>query len=108
MPLRWFLVLVGVVAIIGALVALATPITLSGMHKGASIQCGSVLSPDQTTAHQADLASAIVDPLGAGSDYRGECNAAAGQRKAWAIPTMVLAGVVILGALVVRRPTTAT
>ncbi|OCB09283.1 hypothetical protein A5717_26285 [Mycolicibacterium porcinum] len=107
MSLRWFLALTAIVAAFAALIALSLPISLDAMHQGAQIRCGSALSPDLTAAAQADLVSAYTTGDTAGTDYRGECNDKAGFRKLVAYPTMVLAGVVLLGVLVVRRPVNA-
>lgn len=105
MSLRAFLALISALVIVGAVVALYLPIDLNATtYQGTKITCGSVLSPDQTTAHQADLTSALTDSEADRTDYRGQCNAAAGMRKAIAFPAIAVAAIILVGALVVRRP----
>jgi hypothetical protein len=92
---RLFILAAGVLLLTGGLLALRFPVFLSDFDQwGFQINCGSGLQSMSTQANIADSD---------GTNFIDQCHTAIAMRRAWTAP-LVAAGVLLLGALLVRPP----
>ncbi|MBO0880339.1 MAG: hypothetical protein J2P17_08290 [Mycobacterium sp.] len=90
---RLFILVTGVLSLTGGLLALRFPVFLSDFDQwGFQINCGSGLQSMSTQAGIADSA---------GTNFIDQCHTAIAMRRAWTT-ALVAAGVLLLGALLVR------
>jgi hypothetical protein len=94
---RFFVLVAGVALLVGGLLALRFPVFLPEFDQwGFQINCGSGFQSALTQA-------GIVDS--SGTHFVDQCRTAITMRRAWAFP-LAVAGAVLLGALMVRPPST--
>lgn len=97
---RWFLKLLGVAAVLGALFAAAIPLGLTAVDRtGDPIPCGNALRPAYDIAAKQDLLNldqhTLVGPTFAKSDYAQQCAERVGDRRTTAM-WVAGAGVAVL------------
>jgi len=107
---RAFLGVIGAFTLIGALVWLWSPITLHDTDvEGKAVACGDVFSSDSGNAAVADQPNEMGRTLTESRythpdrDYVTECRDATRMRQVWAIPSAIVGGALLLGAVPVRR-----
>lgn len=110
MSARAFLGVIGAFTLIGALVVLWSPITLDDTDvEGAAVVCGDVFSRKRGNAAVADQRNEMERTLAESRylypdrDYVTECRDAKRMRRVWAIPSAIVGGALLLGAVLVRR-----
>jgi hypothetical protein len=92
---RFLVLLAGVALIAFGLLALRFPVFLPDFDQwGVQINCGSGFESALTQASAADSG---------GTNFVDQCHTAVAERRAWTIP-VTMAGVLLLGALMVRAP----
>jgi hypothetical protein len=92
---RFMVLLAGVALVVFGLLALRFPVFLSDFDQwGVQINCGSGFQSALTQASAADSG---------GTHFADQCHTAVAVRRAWTIP-VTMAGVLMLGALMVRAP----
>lgn len=112
---RQFVGIVGALALLGALWAVALwPVNLSSLGLS-GVRCGTALSPDMSQVeriygeHQDVYYSMAGDPefrdvVKKPVNHKADCHSALTTRRAWAIPLGITGAVVMVGAIVIRRP----
>ena len=106
---RWVLV-AGAILFIAGVIGLFVPVSISG-----GIGCGSAVHSDVSAARSQDnqnIGNApvvqqipIANQVAPKSEFVAQCNSALGTRRLWTIPLTVV-GIVVAGAVFVRRPQT--
>ncbi len=105
MSIKTYLALIGAATLIVGIVFMNTSIKLDG----SGMSCGTAAAPNLSNARQQDDVNELGRTLQGGEQffdvthYGADCQAKVDTRRAWSIPLTVAGGVVLLGALVVRR-----
>jgi hypothetical protein len=106
---RAFLGVIGAFTLIGALVWLWSPIALEDTDvAGTAVACGNVFSSKSGSATVTDQRNEMGRNLtGEGDkypdrDYVAECRDAKRRHQAWATPSAIVGGALLLGAVLVR------
>lgn len=107
---RAFLGVIGVFTLIGALVALWTPITLEDTDVGGTpVACGDAFSSARGNAAVVDQRNEMGRNLTGERDtyprrdYVAECRDAKRMYQVWATPLAIVGGALLLGAVLGRR-----
>ncbi|MFW3123819.1 hypothetical protein MMAG44476_39180 [Mycolicibacterium mageritense DSM 44476 = CIP 104973] len=102
MPLRTFLGLVGAVGLIAGALALLLPINLHDEATSSEVRCSQPFSIELSHARLLDKESAESWRNRTPTDHVGECKSAATFRKAWGTPALIIGGILLAGAVLVR------
>jgi len=107
---RAFLGVIGAFTLIGALVWLWSPIALEDTDvAGTAVACGNVFSGKSRSATVTDQRNEMGRTLTESRytypdrDYVTECRDATRMRQVWAIPSAIVGGALLLGAVPVHR-----
>ena len=105
MTVRRLIVLVGMVALIAAVIALLVPVSVTG--DGESIGCGNAIAADQSEARAANSKTVanvpILNQIVPHTDYVAECQEAVSSRRSWSIPLAVVGALVVVGSVLLPR-----
>lgn len=106
MPIRWFIALVGVVAVTSGVVLGASPVAVENWV-GRPVACGSAFSPDSEPARREENGNRLATTMIGGwatpqEDLTGACERAIGSRPAFAWLLIIAGALTVIGAAVVR------
>jgi hypothetical protein len=105
MNARRLVLIVGAVLLIGGVIALLVPVSITG--NGKSIGCGNAVAADTSQAESANGQTVadvpILNQIVPHTDYVAECNHAVSSRRSWSIPLAVIGVLAVAGSLVVPR-----
>jgi hypothetical protein len=108
MTVRRLILVLGAAVLIAGVIALFTPVSVSGGND-VTLGCGNAVASDLSAAREADDKSGanvpILNQFIPHTNYVTQCQAGLSHRRAWSMPLAVAGVIVIAGALLVRgRP----
>jgi hypothetical protein len=103
---RRVVLVVSAVILIGGIVGLLMPVSISDGN-GGSIGCGNAVASDLSTARDANDKSLanipILNKIIPHTDFVAECKSALSRRRSWTIPVAVIGGIAMLTACFVPK-----